>query len=292
MSLLAVARAYYRKQARISRIAQESARQVWSGVQFGDLDASWARLAAQMVVAVSSAQMLAARGAEPYLDEMLEEQGAENDRMADLDPKKLAGVASDGRSLDALLYASIIAVKLALTAPAAPKDRAMASGEATLLQIVGTQVADAGRVATGMAITATPSVTRWVRMTSSGACGRCAILAGKVYAVNRGFDRHPGCLCQHIPLSENVSNDVTTNPRKYFDSLSREKQDQLFGKERTERILAGEDMSRVVNSGRTSTSTAGGVRPAKARAMPERVMAKAGSRDEAVSALRRAGFLT
>jgi len=32
-----------------------------------------------------------------------------------------------------------------------------------------------------------------------GACSRCAILAGRFYAFNAGFQRHRHCGCQHVP---------------------------------------------------------------------------------------------
>ena len=309
MSLLSVARAYYRRQARITRMAQEAARQVWRSVRPDDLDRSWARVADQMVVTVAGAQLLAAQGAEPYLDEMLTEQGADNDRQAAFQSRSLAGVASDGRRLDTLLLAPVVEVKMALSVPAAPPDVAMARGEASLLRVVGTQVPDAGRVAVGVVIAATPSVTKWVRMLNPPSCGRCAILAGRVYRFNAGFERHPACDCIALPLSENVENDLTTSPRKYFDSLTRAEQNELFGKARTQRILDGEDMNRVVNSGRRSTRTAGGrpkparsaartsssrrtVRSARARRTPEQILEAAASREAAIEQLRRGGFLT
>jgi hypothetical protein len=299
MPLRSLARAYYRRQARITRMAQEAARQVWRGVQIADLDRSWARVAEQMTVTVAAAQLLAAQGAEPYVADMLADQGADNDREHTFAPRSVAGVASDGRRLDALLFTPVIEVKQAVAAPSAPPEVAMARGEASLLRIVGTQVPDAGRVATGVVIAATPSITKWVRMINPGACGRCAILAGRVYVVSQGFERHENCSCVHIPLSENVKNDITTSPRKYFDSLTRAEQNTLFGAARTERILAGEDINQVVNSGRRATRTASAARPSRTarslrarKAMPEQVVSGASSRAEAIAALRAAGFLT
>ena len=319
MPLLDLALRYYLRQQRLARAAQAAARQLWRDVRFADLDRSWLQVADRMTVVVSAAQFLAAQEAPAYVAEAMDEQGADATAEAVLAPRSLVGVASDGRPLESLLYAPVVEVKQAVRqAPPARPTRdvaaaAMASGEAALVRVVGTQVQDAGRAATGVVIAATPAATKWVRMLNPPSCGRCAILAGRIYRFSEGFERHENCDCVHIPISENVKNDLTTNPVKYFDSLSREEQNLRFGKARTQRILDGEDLYKVVNSGRRSTRTAGGkptvepkraapakaapsrsrtARSARARRTPEQIAESAASRAEAIEQLRRAGFLT
>src|SRR5690606_41067797 len=96
-----------------------------------------------------------------------------------------------------------------------------------LERIAATQVADAGRVATGLGVVARPGIG-YVRMLQPPSCSRCAILAGRIYRRNAGFLRHPLCDCIHIPTTEAAGRDLTTDPRAYFDSLTKEQQDRIF----------------------------------------------------------------
>lgn len=88
----------------------------------------------------------------------------------------------------------------------------------------------------------------WIRMLSPPSCGRCAVLAGRWYGWNEGFQRHPNCDCRHIPAIEADGADMTTDPRVYFDSLSRAEQDALFGTGAAEAIRNGADIAQVINA--------------------------------------------
>ncbi len=318
MTLLDVVRSYYRRQRAIARRTQDAARQVWRSVDPADLNGSWRAQADRMLVTVAAGQLLSAQGADLYLDEVLSEQGFDVTGAARTKPTALAGVASDGRSLDTLLNEPGVRAQAALggrrygadpngpivsVTPLEPA-QAMATGEAALLTIVGTQVQDAGRVATGVGITARPEVTTWVRLLSPPSCGRCAILAGRRYRYSDGFQRHPNCDCLMVPASEDVAGDLRTDPRAYFASLTRADQERYFGVNNTRAILDGADMNQVVNAGR-STDTAGGrkftrdgatrIGAARGRGAfrptPEQIYAEATDRDDAIRLLRRFGFI-
>src|SRR5688500_1052764 len=96
------------------------------------------------------------------------------------------------------------------------------------------------------------------------------------------------CDCVHIPVAEDTSDDLRTNPRAYFDSLSVAEQDKAFTKAGAEAIREGADMNQVINArrgmheatdGRLYTTEAAGRRP---RLMPEQVLREAnGDRGEA-----------
>jgi hypothetical protein len=290
MTLLDVALSHYDRQQAITRATQDAVRRLWLGLDPLDLDGSWLSVADRMLVTVAAAQQFAAQQADTYLDEALDEQDADTDADAQVAPAAFAGVASDGRSLDALLYSAVIAVKLARRLRLPPL-QAVARGEATLLRIAGTQVQDAGRAAVAAGMVARPRVTGWTRMLSGRACGRCAILAGRVYRYSEGFKRHPGCSCQHIPAAEDAPDDIRTDPRAYFDGLPRAEQERLFGKKATEQILSGQNMNRVVNASR-STATAGARPRGPARVTAEQIVTGTPDRGDAVASLRRAGFLT
>jgi len=304
MALLDVALAYYRFMRALTRRTQDATRRLWQEVELANLDGSYGTLADRMLVTVAAAQLLAAQQADPYLTAALTEQGADLDPLGRLVPSSLAGVASDGRSLDDLLYGSVVWVKTALASGEAPA-RALASGEAALTRAVGTQVQDAGRVATGVGITARPQVTGWVRMLNPPSCGRCAILAGRIYKWSDGFRRHPMCDCVNCPAVEDAADDLRTDPDAYFQSLTSGDQERYFGKANADAIRDGANMGRVVNATgrRSGTSIAGGRKfttdattargtGRRARLTPEAIYKEATDRTDAVRLLRLHGYLT
>lgn len=95
---------------------------------------------------------------------------------------------------------------------------------------------------------ASPVPVGWIRMLTPPSCGRCAILAGRWYGWNEGFQRHPACNCRHIPAPESSAGDLTVDPRAYFDSLPPEEQDRLFGVAASEAIRDGADIAQVINA--------------------------------------------
>jgi hypothetical protein len=153
----------------------------------------------------------------------------------------------------------------------------------------------------------TPSVTGYVRMLNPPSCSRCVVLAGKFYRWNEGFERHPQCDCRHIPTTENLAGDLTTDPQAYFDSLTPAEQDDTFGVAGAQAIRDGADMGRVVNARRNGgvrkaqlfgksafTTTVGTGRGGRRgpRIMPETIYAIAGDdRAEAIRLLRVHGFI-
>ena len=96
----------------------------------------------------------------------------------------------------------------------------------------------------------------------------------------------------HIPSREDTADDLRTDPKAYFASLSPAEQDRLFTLAGAEAIRSGADIGQVVNArrglytagGRQFTRTNAGKRP---RLMPEGILREAaGNRDEAVRLLK------
>lgn len=295
MSARSVAARHYRRRKALIDALGILARQSWRQVDIADIDASWASQLPRLLLALTGAQRSAAQAAEDYLTEALEAQQIDPRSVGRLAPARLSGVAADGRPLESLLRQPAIAAK---TAIAQGQTRAMAAGYANLDMIVRTEVADAGRVADQVALTARPEADGYVRMLVGKSCSRCAILAGRRYRWNQGFDRHPRCDCIHIPAREDSADDLRTDPRAYFGSLSEADQDRLFTKAGAQAIREGADMGRVVNArrgmytagGRQFTTEAAGRRP---RLMPEQIFREAnGNREEALRLLRLHGYLT
>lgn len=293
---------HYQQQQVLTRQITDRARSIWSNLDTAELDASWGRTAEQMFVQLSTGQLLAASQADSYLDAVLAEQNINPARIASLNAKAFAGIASDGRDLESLLAESIIAAKAGI-AQRVPLPDAMARGEASLVRIVTTQMQDAGRVAVGTAITARPHVTGWIRQINPPTCSRCAVLAGVVYRTNEGFERHPGCDCRHVPVAAGTSADVQSSPEAYFDSLSAAEQDQIFTQSGAQAIRDGADIRQVVNASRgmyradgqqftrEGTTKRGNALTGARRPMPETIYTQARDRDEALALLKQHGYL-
>jgi hypothetical protein len=173
------------------------------------------------------------------------------------------------------------AVNTAVVAADSRPPLAEASDLRRLESMVSTAISDTARVAAGVAITTRDRVG-WVRMVNAPCCPRCAIQAGKWFAWNQGFLRHPNCGCRHIPARENVAGDVRTDPEALFAS------GQIRGLTKIEQaaIEDGANMSRVVNGRESLYMTL----PGSARL--HAVYRRAGDdRTEALSLLQQAGYL-
>lgn len=329
MAIPDAAVAYYAVQQALARRAASTAADVWSQMDPADLDGSWrhGRIGDRLFATVAAMQMTAAGPADDYLDEVLSEQDIDPQAAGRVAPRSLAGIASDGRPLETLLYESVIGTKAAIAAGDTVPE-AMARGQARLVLLVATQIQDAARGSVSVGMAARPAVTGWVRMLVGPSCARCVVLAGKTYRWNRGFQRHPLCDCRHIPTDESVAGDLTVDPRRYFESLATDQQDRIFTRAGAEAIRDGADIGQVVNARRgMKTATAYGrriktttegttvrgsagrtLRRAGAdiakqqgdryrrvtvpRLMPEQVFKDAKDRDDAVRLLKRFGYLT
>lgn len=307
----------YAEQVAIGLVASEVARAAWNDVDDDHVEASWLRLLLGRVLGpVRSAQVLAARGARPYVDRVVAAQARRRGRpvptaLARVVPERFAETAADGRPLETLLFQPAVTATRARR-EGRPRRESHILGYAQLDMIVRTEVADAGRVATGVQIAATPTLG-YVRMLNPPSCSRCAILAGRIYRFNAGFARHPRCDCIHIPATEDQAGDLTTDPALYFASLSEAEQNRLFTRDGAQAIRDGANIGRVVNA-RRGMATAGGrlttgrafgrdvfltsdrtrVRGSRrVRLMPEQIYIEAGgNRDEAIRLLNLHGYIT
>lgn len=178
---------------------------------------------------VAAYQALAAQQAAAAVPAMLAEQGISAATAASAVASSLAGYTAAGYSLATAIQGAQTAGMLAL--------------------MVASEIQDAGRNGAFLGAVVRPSVTGYVRMLNPPSCSRCVVLAGKFFALNQGFERHPSCDCRHIPTSED-SGDLTTNPSTYFDSLTAAEQDRIFTKAGAQAIRDGADIGQVVNARR------------------------------------------
>jgi hypothetical protein len=219
---------------------------------------------------------------------------------AQVNPNAWAGVASDGRPLDTLLYGAVVHTKMLIGHNYSPAE-ALTGGGDWLDMAARTQVADASRGAAGVAITARPQVG-WVRMVNPPCCQRCAVLAGKLFKWNTGFQRHPRCDCRHVPAKGGEVPDGYT-----ADIAPDQIKDQIKDLTRGQRkaIADGADTNQVINShrrGRRSkdgmTTSEGGThrglagqRGTRRRLTPEGIYRVSSSREEALQRLRDHGYI-
>lgn len=322
-----VAATYYRRQHRTVRRSATAAQALWRRADPGALDESWRELGPLLVRLLTDGQQQAAIPADEYIAAVVAADNAVSDPAGSLAVGSFAGRAADGRSLLSLLYEPVIEAKWRL-AVGQTSPEAMRGGLATLLRSVGTEVADAGREATGAGIASNRACSGYVRVLNPPSCARCAVLAGKEYAFNAGFQRHPHCDCVHLPTTR-YRRSPLMDPTDYFHSLSAAEQNRVFTIAGAQAIRDGADVSSVVNARRSMyTAEAYGRRLASTydattrrgaffraerqraisrglvppsgrgfklrarRLLPEEIYRQAGSRDEVISMLRRYGYLT
>lgn len=245
--------AYYRQQQRLTVATLALTRTAWATVT-PDLDASWLAAGPRLSVITMSAQLGAARAAEPYLAAVLGELDLPTANDGEVNPAGFVGVAGDGRDVDSLLYGAVTTSKASIAAGAQVQE-AMTRGGRWLDMAVQTLLADTARAAVSTGITARPRVGGYVRMLNLPSCSRCVILAGKWFRWNEGFARHPRCDCRHIPAAEDMAGDLRTDPQKAVEA------GQVRGLTRAERaaIDDGADVGQVVNARRgMSTTSIGG----------------------------------
>lgn len=290
--------------------ALKTARRAWRSVSPNRIIPSWMDALPALVTAVTASQEIAARSGAAYgAESIAETSGVWHPPDGFVNSRALAGVASDGRSLEGLLASPAYAVQKMID-DGAGASQALDAGLYQLTRIVKTTISDAGRQATGVMIAARPH-TAYVRMTSAPSCPACTILAGRVYQWNAGFQRHPGCDCVHVPavvssLADAKDRGLVDDPYDLFRALPEEEQDRLYGRAAAQAIRDGADIFQVVNARRGITKTgkftsegttrrghaASLLKRGQRRATPELIYEWAGgSRAKAIQLLQEHGYI-
>lgn len=241
----------FRYQDRVNRRSDVAARAVvrlWRQVQSGSLDAGWDAVAPQIERVMERAQVDAAAMAGPYVGRALALQGVDS-APARVVPEAFAGVTREGRAVVPELFAGVTTAKT-LIGSGVGVGAAFQAGTAVMSVLAATIIRDSGRGAVST-VNAARGGVRVIRVVSSGACSRCAILAG-TDRFNAHFERHPSCRCTSIPVADGdaLADGLFDGPSSYFDSLSEAEQDRVFTKSGAAAIRAGADPARVVNARR------------------------------------------
>lgn len=296
---------HYKKVQRLQSIGILAARRAWAQVQLETLSESWQINSAPLEEAVTTLQVEAAYAGASYGASTLAQQGLYKAPEHFVNPEAFGGYASDGRTLEGLLYATVPHVKN-LIAQGMEPSVAKSKGGQFLEMVTKTQVADAGRGAAGVDIAARPG-TGYARMLNPPSCARCSILAGRFYRWNAGFDRHPNCDCVHVTSTQSAidggsSEGLVHDPYEYFDSLSEAEQDRLYTKAGAQAVRDGGDIFQVVNARRGMkpgglVTTEGTTRRGNfgrnkgPRLTPEGIYSQSLPRDETLQLLERNGYI-
>lgn len=308
MSALEVAQVQYAERQQLARDMAAAGVQAWQQVNPADLMASWLARIGRLANTLRQAQYTAASTADAFTDLVLKEQGMSSPSAGKVRTDAFVGISSDGRPLETLLQGPAVATKAAIL-KGVTIDRAMATGQATLTMTLRTQVADAGRVADGVAV-AVRQRTGFTRLLVGESCSRCVILAGRFYRYSDGFLRHPNDDCIMVASQDEeaaTAEGLINDPQAYFDSLSEYEQDKAFGRDGAQAIRDGADMNQVVNA-RSGMYTAGGLAltrtgttrralagqrlgKGRKRLMPEGIYELASDHEEAVRLLRTHGYI-
>ena len=275
------------REAMVSRAEATAllARREWR--KLGSVD-EFDRIAPRLSLIVSAGQLGAAREAAAATVALIGEG------VGFVDPAAFAGVASDGRALSGLLYSPVVHARSLYGSGLTDADIMEAAGK-NLSTIARTQVADAWRGASGAAIAATPQAG-FYRVVEPPCCQRCAVLAGKFFRWNAGFQRHPRCDCVHRPAMPGDPAPAGIEPEQIKDLTAAQRQ----------AIADGADMNQVINSHRAGsrsvdkmTTTEGMSRSGFARSAgakgrrltPEAIYRVSATREEAVRLLAKNGYI-
>jgi hypothetical protein len=293
---------HYKRMQRLQAVAVLAAQRAWSGVDPGDLTNSWFSALPELAAAVALVQESAAEAGASYGAATLAAQGLYEAPQHFVNAKAFAGFASDGRSLEGLLYAAVPHTK-GLIAGGMDVNDALAKGRGFLSMATQATIGDAGRAAAGVD-TATRRNVGYVRMLNPPSCARCSILAGRFYRWNNGFLRHPKCDCVHVQTTSVAAaqtEGLVHDPYEYFKSLPASEQDRSYGKAGAQAIRDGGDIFQVVNSRRgmkpgglvttEGTSRRGNFGRNGPRLTPEAIYGKGLSRAETLQELERYGYI-
>ena len=290
MSLEQIVAAHYRRSALTTAQVVAAVLAIWRATGPSGFRDELRRVAG----IVAAGQLGRAIQAAAYLAALTDEFGMAAPQ-ATPQPRAIAGVSADGRALEAVLGFAAVRAWTMLDA-GADYATANTSGAASLTRIVANETTQAGITAESVGMVGQPEMVGYVRLLNTPSCGRCAILAGKFFKWNDGFDRHPGCDCVHVPAADQSdamsgkppwSANLVNDPKAYFDSLSTAEQNRYFGKAEATAIRGGADMNKTVNLTTRKKRRSSGL--SVPRSIDRLIAGK--SRDEAIDVLVRTGYL-
>jgi hypothetical protein len=280
----------YRTQQAIAGTTASSVAKLWRRLG-ADFSTDWVTIYPQVLRTVQAGRSASVRAAVPYTPTVLKETAVRAPGVGVLVPARFVRDAPDGRDMGTLLSQSVIVTKSAI-ADGATVAGALLTGGTWLTGTTLTVLGDTRRQVYHADIIQRRGLG-YSRMLNPPSCSRCVVLAGKWYAWNAGFLRHPRCDCIHIPSPESLAEDYATDPTEYFNSLTPAQQDKAFTKNGARAIRDGADVSRVVNVNQRGLGTAKAARRygTPSRMTVDDIYKQAGTRANAVRMLQQEGYV-
>lgn len=285
---------FYRHQQQIAAATVGSATKLWRrmGAEF---DSSWFTVKPRLEQVVAVGRAAAASSAVQYTPALLAETGQVAPAAGRVNTAAFLATAPDGRSMSALLDQSVVHAKTAVK-HGASATRALSMTETWLSGMLLTVMADTRRGVVGADIAARPAVAGYTRMLNAPSCSRCVILAGKWFRWNTGFQRHPRCDCIHVPaVSKSFAqkSGFFSDPYEYFNSLSKDQQEKVFGRIEARAVRDGADIFRVENIKLRGLATAkGNLRyGTPSRMTVDDIYRTAGTRTNAIRMMQQEGYI-
>lgn len=234
--------------------------------------------------AVAQAVRVASRGVSAIARVVRSYQAAAVAVSVDLMPDILA---EQGLALDREL--AIVEAALLTGARDMEARLAQVDNDAALSQFVQSITQDANRTARAVDQATRSAVTGHVRHLQLPSCGRCVILAGRMYRWSDGFLRHPQCDCLMTPVGDATGQELVTDPAEAFAAGHV----RGLSKADVEAVNMGADLTRVVNvrSKKAGLSAAGSVTARAGRLTPQGCLSLASDRTEALELLTRYGYV-
>lgn len=244
-----VAEAHQRRIIKRTDKAIVKAVAAWAAMSMADLDGSWQTVGPAVTNLASAAQNLNAADANGYMNQAA---GSRSNML--VNSSAFAGIDGSGRDVGSLLHGAVTTTKETIGS-GFTLDQAFLAGQVYLAAMMKTAVHDMSRSADLTAMTG-HGYTHYVRVVQSGACSRCAVLAG-ISSAEKAFKRHPACKCSTFPVEgdepEAAPPGLHASAESYFESLSEPEQNRVFTKAGAEAIRAGADVTQTVSARRGAT---------------------------------------
>jgi len=239
--------AHVEARRRLSLATALATNRLWRQVDQDNLYRSWLGLTGNVLSVVMGGQLAAAQMTGPWLGGLL---GVDEDQpdANGIVPQAFTGVDGSGRPLAGVLMAPIWTA-LRLVTQGRPIAQSLVAGQSLLNAIVATAVADAGRAADSVGMTAAPAVTGYIRVVEAGACDRCIILAGAEYRTDKAFLRHPRCHCGMEPVTRE-HRPKPASPKDLVAQMPEAQRRKTFGEAGAKALSEGADLGQLVNARR------------------------------------------
>lgn len=240
---------YGAAQRREMAAALASVKRSWSRLTPTAFDLDWVMIQPLVVRALTVAQGNLLADVPDYVTTALRDTGQTVPAQT-FTPNlsRFVGVTGAGVALDDA-FRGIIPRTKKLVAEGIPAQSAMLRTGNLLMRMAGTILSDTARGGEQLAMKSR-SVGYYVRMLAPPSCGRCVILAGSRYGSSTAFQRHPGCDCRHVPVSDKDAADgLVESLPEYLDGADDKKLARVFGsKANAQAYRDGADANQLINA--------------------------------------------